>query len=1466
MPEFIRTFQVGRMNKNLDERLVPNGEYRDALNLDLSNSESDNVGSLQSVKGTLQRASDWGDDYISAYSNAVCVGSIVDTENDKIYWLVTSDHYDCIAEFDDKSKEIEPVLVAPSGGILNFDPDRLITGINLLEGFLLFTDNYNEPKNVRIAKFKAGSTDFITPTLLPDYNANTGDYAYNSSNQQVTEEYITVIKRGPGNAPGLDMSDSEFGSDIVGAGVNPAIASVDDTNGYQDFTYQPDPINNPSERLPLPTYAEYLEHVANNPPPAYSGTSIEGWDGIAEFEVSNTLPANIWTFGSKVVLTADIVDDQNQVFDYGVRVSIESVVGTTVRAKIEAVSEDIKIFTDPILWDAVLEEKSPMFEYKFPRFAYRWKFEDSQYSVFSPFTTVAFIGDNFEYVASDGYNLGMANNIRKLIINSLDWGNDSVTEIDILYKESNNNVIYRVDTLKRAEGEVSEYEIKSELISSVIESNQILRPWDNVPRQAQAQELIGNRIVYANYLQNYNVDKSPKVEINIGSQLHGEIGAPEPSIKSIRNYQLGVVYGDTYGRETPVFSNDDATTDLAVSHAQDKNFISAKAIGTAPDWAEYFKFFIKETSNEYYNLALDRFYFAEDGNVWLSFPSSDRNKVDEETYLILKKRHSTLVAVPNLVRYKILAIENNVPEFIKTFKRSVTGSEVDIDSGFEENSLVLEFDGPSEGQFSAAVNAENYVEIVKDGLSTNKYRIESGGRTGTGDKYVIKLEIPLGDEAFFLDSLSPGTNVQINLFKDQTENKEEFEGRFFVKINRDFEFDQNILNPSQENEARYGSLGKIEMDGFTCPNDPFGDSGKWGIYYRDNGSERRGSNVPLEGLGAWGNIHPSNALIFKNHYNPPTRNNYWFGFQRDGVGNGQDYGPVLGRIIADQIQDGYLQVGKYLRFINGATGEPSENVYEIKEVHVDYRRRGTGSVAQRKKGYYRNIYLVKLDRPIDEDIVPQFAGDYSQTPNFEVLDKVIADNNKLFSTTDPAIFETEPKEDIGLDIYYEASNAFPIAEYNDEKILDWFNCYSYGQGVESNRIRDDFNAVTIDKGVKASTVLDEPYAEERRKSDFIFSQIFNSNSGVNRLNQFIQALPITKSINPIYGSIQKLHARNTDLIALAEDKCFRVLANKDALFNADGNTNVTSNNNVLGQAVPYAGEFGISTNPESFASYGYRAYFTDKRRGAVIRLSMDGITLISSKGMSDFFEDNLHVNSKLIGSYDEDKGIYNLTLGDLSNEWELKLSPDKDYHLSEDCNATTRDLELSTTVAFKESVDGWTSRKSFIPEDGVSLNSKYYTFKQGLLWEHNATDQYNSFYGVQYDSAFNMLFNESFNSVKGYSTVNYNGTKSRRFEYEHNSKWYSLAEINALAVTPTDVREKNPGWYVNYIKTNLEGGEVKEFLDKEGKWFNYIKGVNIFEECDKERDGGGIGSPSNIIHDAQTFNLTITLNTTGDCS
>ena len=62
---------------------------------------------------------------------------------------------------------------------------------------------------------------------------------------------------------------------------------------------------------------------------------------------------------------------------------------------------------------------------------------------------------------------------------------------------------------------------------------------------------------------------------------------------------------------------------------------------------------------------MDRFYNAEDGNIWLAFPSVDRNKVDIETFLILKKGSESDDLVTAEAKYKIIAISNEAPDFIK---------------------------------------------------------------------------------------------------------------------------------------------------------------------------------------------------------------------------------------------------------------------------------------------------------------------------------------------------------------------------------------------------------------------------------------------------------------------------------------------------------------------------------------------------------------------------------------------------------------------------------------------------------------------------------------------------------------------------------------------------------------------------------------------------------------------------------
>ena len=86
---------------------------------------------------------------------------------------------------------------------------------------------------------------------------------------------------------------------------------------------------------------------------------------------------------------------------------------------------------------------------------------------------------------------------------------------------------------------------------------------------------------------------------------------------------------------------------------------------------------------------------------------------------------------------------------------------------------------------------------------------------------------------------------------------------------------------------------------------------------------------------------------------------------------------------------------------------------------------------------------------------------------------------------------------------------------------------------------------------------------------------------------------ITRTVDPAKGTIQLLYAEDTNLIIFQEYKVNRALIDKDAIYTAEGQPLTTSSNLVIGQVQSYAGEYGIATNPESFAVYGYRKYFTE---------------------------------------------------------------------------------------------------------------------------------------------------------------------------------------------------------------------------------------------------------------------------------
>ncbi|MGI9555769.1 MAG: hypothetical protein ACR2M9_02830, partial [Cyanophyceae cyanobacterium] len=180
MPEIKNTFTKSKMNKDLDDRLLSNGEYRNAQNVNISRSEGDDVGALENVLGNILV-----DDLPSSISGLEVIGCLEDDGNNRAFFFVTdytdtssdmlsnvaphgSSHYIVMRDLTNNTTNI-----LTTGRFLNFSKTSPIFGVNLIENLLFFTDNRNQPRKINV------------------------DKAIFSQNHYTTEDQISVAKYYP---------------------------------------------------------------------------------------------------------------------------------------------------------------------------------------------------------------------------------------------------------------------------------------------------------------------------------------------------------------------------------------------------------------------------------------------------------------------------------------------------------------------------------------------------------------------------------------------------------------------------------------------------------------------------------------------------------------------------------------------------------------------------------------------------------------------------------------------------------------------------------------------------------------------------------------------------------------------------------------------------------------------------------------------------------------------------------------------------------------------------------------------------------------------------------------------------------------------------------------------------------------------------------------------------------------------
>ena len=263
---------------------------------------------------------------------------------------------------------------------------------------------------------------------------------------------------------------------------------------------------------------------------------------------------------------------------------------------------------------------SNFLENKLIRFSYRYQFEDGEYSVLAPFTPICFSRlDETDTISSNIEDFGeietFVNAIKSVQLSVPTPAGLGIDKVELIYKETGGSALYVVESKVLTSETSVNFFYKSQDPFKTLPSDQLTRVSDAVPRLAKSQELAGGRLVYGNYLQNFNI---PNVSFTVSRT--GESSARytaldnNMSVKSRRTYQVGIVLADKFGRQTPVLlsetGGDTVFIDAATGEADSTSVFNSLRIAFAQstitalqalDWCYSYRIVVKQREQQYYN-------------------------------------------------------------------------------------------------------------------------------------------------------------------------------------------------------------------------------------------------------------------------------------------------------------------------------------------------------------------------------------------------------------------------------------------------------------------------------------------------------------------------------------------------------------------------------------------------------------------------------------------------------------------------------------------------------------------------------------------------------------------------------------------------------------------------------------------------------------------------------------------------
>jgi len=1174
MAKFSRNFIAGRMNKLVDQRLLPEGEYIDAMNVRMGDTEKSEVGVIENSKGNLALTKlAYNGTQLS--SQAKCIGAIEDSANETIYWFVHDEAFpdgdtgkiDLILSFNVLTNILTYNVISMDDGsgistTLDFNKTYLITGVNIINDLLFFTDDCNPPRYINTNR------NYPNPVGGID---------------QITAEQLLVIKKPPTQSPT----------------VLPVV-----TSGQENFM-----------------------------------------------------------------------------------------------------------------------------DTRFICFAYRYRYVDGEYSATSQWSQVSFVPNPFSFSSSSMLNEGMVNFCNTAII-TYNSGGPLVVGVDLLFKQSANNIIKVIEKLDKANLGLAnntnyDYTFTNSKIFTILPESEILRLYDNVPRFAKAQTIMGNRLMYGNYVEGYNlIDKNgTPIKLEYSTNLITEtIGSSTiPVSTTSAGYTIDVpitipnalVSMDLTG--IALTSGSSISLDLTFVHNAFTGSLSAPTEITGSTTIN-FAFFLTTNYASVYEMASSPEFQQAIGTVsnikpvYSAVPGTETS-CDGTTFT-----DSMNCIIPNILgTYQKVASGRSAypqPLYIQTspgsssigigliamkyvdnvttptgflfeyysitlaeanFQEIATPQSLHSNRGYEIGIVYMDEFNRS----TTALVSQNNTVFVPCGYSPNKNSIQVvipsfqlPPAWAKRYKFVIKPDAEnyetIYSNLFFAD---PQTNDVWFYLEGENTRKIEVGDRLIVKADASGPTPNCAYATVLAKEVQ--ASGFIDLGGVTVPA---------GVYMKINPNSFSAAVDP-----------ESTVALGRQEQCAPSGENYAYLSYPVSIYRGAGYDPAN---PSWQYEDYTVPAGSRIVFnldwlrvgVNNSCEQrgyvfhkdfvSTNNYANMKDWFVGDNIEATLTSGTSLDGvtsiqylpnpsntqlntFDFNICYIQFYRdPVTNYLVLQSGtGRSCNGNNYPNSRKYCAIGDiTVFRAIDTIVFETLPTDALP-DVFFENNLSFAIdgngnhtGNVQDQDIAlgipaivdtKFFNCFAFGNGVESYKVRDSLIGRYFTLGERVTSVSAQNYKEADRFADITYSGVYNAESNLNKLNEFNLGLLDYKTLETSFGPIYMMDGRETDVLVLQEDKISYVLAGKNLLSDSAAGGAITSVPEVLGTQIARTEKYGISFNPESYVHWGFNRFFTDVKRGVVLQLigdsySNEQLKVISESGMRTWFRDEFNVsfNTQKIGGFD----------------------------------------------------------------------------------------------------------------------------------------------------------------------------------------------------------------------------------------